>query len=769
MAGGGIVPGDFVRPVVPQPNTGASTPPSVPSPPQTPQPKDPPLSPVAPRDPSPTPPTNQDSGQDHSGGKGPDNHKIPDTQGPAQPPGQRGPEHPNNQGDRSSGDQHSDFATSNGHGGQNSNGGGGGQGASALGNGWGGGSSSLHGDTAAAGGSHSSSAFSSSYSGANGNVQSSASSGSYQPSTSSSAQPYGQPQPHGQPQSNGQPNSLPQANPAYQGNSLPAQQSNPYALPQVANANPLPGTGINGGLVRQALSSSVLGAQGASVVPLPGTGSPGPAGGTGGAGGAARSSPAQAQSLVSAQNLPLGASALARPSAASPANSMLQGQANPRAEAAALAAQSRAGGQPGSFSNASQPAALAQMGKAAPATTALPNNAASTPTASMGSAAGAPRASAGNAQAVAQAQGVLAQALGRTMAGQMTAGGAAVALAQAQLALQVALRSGSGRQGQEAAALQAAGKDLGAAPAKAGPQARAQAGMGVRAGVLGPASTDAPGALGHAAGLANKAHGKAANDGQAQAGVATMPPSLAMALAMAPKVRKRGSHDRVERVERDTPRAQTPEMEDEDFWDGLGDADAQDGHDTDPAPEDADSAQALQALQQHYRAMVVWLAANERHALLRELAAGRSVLVLAPPDGSHTRLLGHWLRPDGACASAGAIPGMTGRAWALGAQWSATMPADGQWREWRLRQDVDDAGRWRLGASRPDKHTPRVLVRGDAPSADGPAMHRVLTVGECITFHEPRRLRRLVAAQWTMLVLRVPVPLDGAGQVSAAA
>ena len=102
--------------------------------------------------------------------------------------------------------------------------------------------------------------------------------------------------------------------------------------------------------------------------------------------------------------------------------------------------------------------------------------------------------------------------------------------------------------------------------------------------------------------------------------------------------------------------------------------------------------------------MVVWLAANERHSLLRELAAGRMVLVLAPPDGSHTRLLGHLLRPDGACASEGAIPGMTGHAWALAAQWSATIAADGQWREWRLRQDVDSNGRWRLGASRPNKH-----------------------------------------------------------------
>ena len=74
--------------------------------------------------------------------------------------------------------------------------------------------------------------------------------------------------------------------------------------------------------------------------------------------------------------------------------------------------------------------------------------------------------------------------------------------------------------------------------------------------------------------------------------------------------------------------------------------------------------------------------------------------VLAPPDGSHTRLLGHLLHPDGACASEGAIPGMTGHARALGAQWSATIAADGQWREWRLRQDVDSYGRWRLGASR---------------------------------------------------------------------
>jgi hypothetical protein len=143
--------------------------------------------------------------------------------------------------------------------------------------------------------------------------------------------------------------------------------------------------------------------------------------------------------------------------------------------------------------------------------------------------------------------------------------------------------------------------------------------------------------------------------------------------------------------------------------------------------------------------------------LLRELEAGRCVLVLAPPDVSHMRLWGHVLRPD--AVRPGRAAGAAGQAWPLVARWTATMPADTQWRVWRLRQDVDAAGRWRLGASRPDRHTPQLVVHSAAeePAAAGPG------APERIVLQEPRRLRRLLGTQWTLMALRVPVPLDGAG------
>jgi hypothetical protein len=34
---------------------------------------------------------------------------------------------------------------------------------------------------------------------------------------------------------------------------------------------------------------------------------------------------------------------------------------------------------------------------------------------------------------------------------------------------------------------------------------------------------------------------------------------------------------------------------------------------------------------------------------------------------------------------------------------------------------------------------------------------------ERIALQEPRRLRRLLGTQWTLMALRVPVPLDGTG------
>ena len=203
-------------------------------------------------------------------------------------------------------------------------------------------------------------------------------------------------------------------------------------------------------------------------------------------------------------------------------------------------------------------------------------------------------------------------------------------------------------------------------------------------------------------------------------------------------------------------------MEDEDFWDGAGDdADAWDGADTpvgDTPPGDADAQrhEAALAAAQHYRALRAWLAANDQQVLLRELAAGRRVLVLAPPDQSHQRLIGHLLRPDAARPDRVTAPGTTGRAWALAARWSATLPADPHWRQWRVRQAVSATGEWCIETSQPNRYTPR-LAASESRVPAGTA------VGEAITLLDPRRLRRLMGSQWTLAVLRVPVPLDAGG------
>ena len=71
---------------------------------------------------------------------------------------------------------------------------------------------------------------------------------------------------------------------------------------------------------------------------------------------------------------------------------------------------------------------------------------------------------------------------------------------------------------------------------------------------------------------------------------------------------------------------------------------------------------------------------------------------------------------------------------------------------------------WGRGASRPDRHTPLLLVNGAAEStAGGPG------AAERIALQEPRRLRRLLGSQWTLVALRVPVPLDGTGAAGQAA
>ncbi len=380
------------------------------------------------------------------------------------------------------------------------------------------------------------------------------------------------------------------------------------------------------------------------------------------------------------------------------------------------------------------------------------------------------RATSGNAQAVAMAQSALALTLGRAMAGQMTAGGAAMALAEGQLALrasrlaqaQALLQMPNAAQGQRGTAVAAGAQGRAAALAQgvgaAGAQIASQGARGALPGQAAPTLSQTPraGQLAQGTGKA----GDAAQQAQA-AGGAVMPRQLAATLAMAPKLRKRGSHDRVEKVDKFTPRAQQPEMEDEDFWDALGDEDQD--HSADAAPDEAASAEtAAEAAAQHYRAVHVWLQANDQAALLRELALGRRVLVLAPPDKTHLRLIGHMLWPDAAdTPNTVHAAGARGRAWPLATRWSAMLPADLDWRQWRLRQWVDGEGQWHVAASQPDRNTPRVVLAGDE-QANTP-----VTVGEYITVVEPRRLRRLMGRQWTMMVLRVPVPLDGMGAQSA--
>ena len=453
----------------------------------------------------------------------------------------------------------------------------------------------------------------------------------------------------------------------------------------------------------------------------------------------------------------------ALPPTGNPNANALNPTAQPGAAAANAAAQSPSQAaltlSPAQAVNAAQRASAAQaQGQLAANQMALSN--------------AAGRANSGNAQAVAMAQSALALTLGRAMAGQMTAGGAAMALAEGQLALrasrlaqaQLQIQSPAAAQGQRGMAVVAGAQGRAAALAQgvgaAGAQVASQGARGALPGQAAPTQALAPRAGQLPQGAAKTGDGSL----QAQlAAGATMPRELAATLAMAPKLRKRGSHGAVEKVDRFTPRSQQPEMEDEDFWDALGDEGEEQHHSTDVTPEEAGAAQAAaEAAAQHYRALHVWLQANDQAALLRELALGRRVLVLAPPDKTHLRLIGHMLWPDAAGPSdAVRAAGARGRAWPLAARWSAMLPADVTWRQWRLRQWVDAGGRWQVAASQPDRHTPRLLLAGEAHD-DVP-----VAVGEYITVVEPRRLRRLMGRQWTMVALRVPVPLDGVGAQSA--
>ena len=351
----------------------------------------------------------------------------------------------------------------------------------------------------------------------------------------------------------------------------------------------------------------------------------------------------------------------------------------------------------------------------------------------------AARAAPGN-PAVLQAHAALAQLLDSAATGRMSAGAAAMALADAQLNLRASRMNLVQAQVLATATAAAAGAAAGTGQAQAAGKAQAA----TQTGQPGQTQT---GQAGHTQEPVKT--GESPKQATQITSDTVMPRKLAELLAKAPKMRKRGSMDRVEKVDKFTPRSQAPEMEDEELWDVLEEEareQAAQAADEDPANE------VIAAAKLHYRAMHLWLQANEQTALLRELAQERRVLVLAPPDKTHQRLIGHMMWPDP--AQDGQAAGIKGRAWPLAARWSATLPADTTWRQWRLRQWVDTSGNWQVAASKPDRHTPRLHLSHD-PKAGA--------AGEDITVLEPRQLRRLMGRQWTMWALRVPLPLDGKG------
>ena len=450
----------------------------------------------------------------------------------------------------------------------------------------------------------------------------------------------------------GQPNPQPAVQPGYtpqptlnpQPNPLPPSGTTFNAVAQPASPNPLPqGTTLNT-LTTQQVVAPATALAGTSVTIGPGgVATPGRPGNDG-----------QAVVLVRGQTPPGAAQTGAPVPGMAPAPALATtaaaGLINPRAQAAAAAALQGTGVGVGPGTGTLMPTGPN------PAAVRPGQPTGALPLASQGQAfalaAAAGRGGVpGSVQALAQAQvaltqAALAQTLGRVTAGQMTAGGAAMALAEAQLALRagrLAMAQAQAQMGLPAAAQGQRGTPGAPVPLaqpSVAPRTAANAGaaaLGTAPGRVGaqalPASAQAPRA-GQLEPLANKGGAALRDGGQKQAelgAAAAMPKKLATALAMAPKLRKRGSHDRVEKVDSFTPRMQSPEMEDEDFWDAAGDEDDDWADDAPPQDEGA-ATSAAEAAAQHYRALQLWLQANDQQALLRELALGQRVLVLAPPD-----------------------------------------------------------------------------------------------------------------------------------------
>ncbi|WP_146007013.1 hypothetical protein [Ottowia massiliensis] len=269
------------------------------------------------------------------------------------------------------------------------------------------------------------------------------------------------------------------------------------------------------------------------------------------------------------------------------------------------------------------------------------------------------------------------------------------------------------------------------------------------------------------AGSATQAKGREAAQAQQVAGQQASQEKTGIhkrvSLRNVPKGRARGTLDKVEAVSRNMggPQGQ-PEPEDEDL-DWL-EQQGQQGH---------EAAQEQSPAARKYQAIALWLLAHGQMAALRELAHGHRVLLLAPAADAPLTLAGHVLVPERAAVAVedGASQmqmGAQGQALELPARWTQALPADRQWRQWKLRQQSDESG-WSLQAPRPERGTPRLLAAdnaaenttGTARLANTPASaaESAPERAELITLPEPRRLRRLLEGQWALLALRSPVPI----------
>ena len=265
------------------------------------------------------------------------------------------------------------------------------------------------------------------------------------------------------------------------------------------------------------------------------------------------------------------------------------------------------------------------------------------------------------------------------------------------------------------------------------------------------------------AGSATQAKGREAAQAQQVAGQQASQEKTGIhkrvSLRNMPKGRARGTLDKVEAVSRNMggPQGQ-PEPEDEDL-DWL-EQQGQQGH---------EAAQEQSPAARKYQAIALWLLAHGQMAALRELAHGHRVLLLAPAADAPLTLVGHVLVPERAAVAVedGASQmqmGAQGQALELPARWTQALPADRQWRQWKLRQQSDESG-WSLQAPRPERGTPRLLAADNAadPAAlantPASAAESAPERAELITLPEPRRLRRLLDGQWALLALRSPVPI----------